>query len=55
MSLAAGKDWAEQGAYLHEISWDLNVCRLPAPSRDQPSMHPRGAGGSAVPTVPGFF
>ena len=24
---------------LHEISWDLSVCRLPTPSRDQPYLH----------------
>lgn len=36
---------------VHEPLWELDVCQLPGPNRDQPCLNPRGREGSKGPIV----
>lgn len=36
---------------VHEPPWELDVCQLPGPNRDQPCLSPRGRGDSESLTV----
>ena len=40
---------------VHEPPWELDVCQLPGPNRDQPCLSPGGRGGSESPYCIGCF